>query len=169
MRKHTRNDCGHCSTGPSAAVDQSSAHVCAHLAASGEYRLDQLRLAKIHPWIPSFGSRVSESVTVDRHHSDSHPFGCGPGKGRTHHPFEGYRKGRPRDHRGFLNRQPRSEPNRTAKKLFQFHWLSKKKSIEWLSAWILADEHGPVLLLCEGDRPNRPCQIELVPQREFEL
>ena len=57
----------------------------------------------------------------------------------------------------------RSELNRTVKKLFQLHWLSKKP-IEWLSVWILEEKRGPALLLYEGDWPNSPCRIELVLQ-----
>jgi hypothetical protein len=58
-----------------------------------------------------------------------------------------------------------SEANSTTKKLFQFQWPSQK-AIEWLADCILEQEHGPALVLCEGDRPNRPCWIELVLQRD---
>ena len=61
-----------------------------------------------------------------------------------------------------------SESNPTAKELFQFDGPSKKL-IEWLSVRIIEQQHGPALLLCEGDRSNGPCWIELVFKREFVL
>ena len=49
IRTQILSDCGHCSSGPSAVVDQSNARMqFAHLAASAEHRLDQLRHAVTH-------------------------------------------------------------------------------------------------------------------------
>jgi len=44
-----------------------------------------------------------------------------------------------------------------------------EESIERLSARVLEQEHGPALVLSEGERSNGPCWIEILLQREFVL